>query len=146
MKVYLETSSLVKLYRSEQESDDVISLLESFLDRRIELSTSAISRLELVRGLTKGGVNEVTISKVEADLEMYAARGLNMLPVSEEILECAIPYIKKNHLGAIDALHLASALMFADVLITNDDHLLKSSLKKDIKNSLRIIKPSQVNF
>ena len=146
MKVYLETSSLVKLYRNEQESDDVIKLIESFLEGRIELCTSAISRLELVRGLTKGGLDEVTISRTDADLQVYAARGLIVLPVSESILECAISHIKINHLGAIDALHLASALMFADILITNDDHLLKSSLKKDIKHSLRIIKPSQVNF
>jgi predicted nucleic acid-binding protein len=146
MKVYLETSSLVKLYKNEEESDDVISLLEAFLEGRIELYTSDISRLELVRGLIRGGLDEKTVSSVDTDFQILVARGLKTLPVSEDILETAVHYIKKNRLGAMDALHLASALMRTDVLITNDDHLLKSSLRNEVPDSLDIVMPSKARF
>jgi len=146
MRVYLETSSLVKFYQKEEESEHVVRLFESFLEGRIELYTSRIFLLELARGLTRAGLDEATVSRIEADFRMYIARGLKQIPVSEDVLENALHLIKRNRLGAIDAIHAASALTRTDVLISNDEHLLKSSLRKDLQGSIEIIKPAQAYF
>lgn len=45
MRVYLETSSLIKLYIQEDESEDVSDLFEAYVQGRIELCTSSITIL-----------------------------------------------------------------------------------------------------
>jgi len=42
-----------------------------------------------------------------------------------------------------DAVHLATALEHADVMITNDKQLLKKSLKDSLKGKIAIIQPSE---
>lgn len=101
---------------------------------------------ELIRGLSKGGLSEEKLSEIESDYEAYVSSGIRLIPVSKEVIRLTTPLIKRNKLGAIDALHVSSALTCADVMVSSDRHLLKNSLAEDLKNSITVIRPKQAHF
>lgn len=118
--IYLDTSALVKLIFEEQESQ----ALESWLDthQRVAKVTSALSSVELLRICRK--LDEATSAAAQQLLS-----GIDMLPMSESILETAA-YLQPKELRSLDAIHLASALAVASEIqqfVAYDHRLLAAA-------------------
>lgn len=143
MKVYLDTSSAIKLYKEESETEEVEEIVKMMLDGKIELHTSYLTLPEIIRGLSKGDITEKDLEEIESDFRNYERRGLVFIPISNEVIDESLNYIKKYKLFVADAIHLASALRHTDILITNDKQLLKESLKSALKRKITILKPSE---
>lgn len=100
MKLYLDTSALVKLVQAEAGSAALRRyLLRGSGDLRI---TSALARVELVRAVALGG----------PAARMHARRvlgRLHVLDVSRDVLDDAADLAPGSLLRSLDAIHLASA-------------------------------------
>ena len=100
MKIYLDSSALVKLVQREPES----AALRRFLrrhrdDRRV---TSALARVEVVRAVSAGG----------SDAVAHARRQLSRVDqvgLDRELLDAAATLAPGTMLRSLDAIHLACA-------------------------------------
>lgn len=112
MIVYLDTSSLVKLYVDEAGSDEV----QALADQAEMIATSVLAypeaRSAFARLRREGLVDEEESSQLKADLDRDWPRYL-ALEVSEEIWRRAGDLSEQHGLRAFDGLHLASFLSLA---------------------------------
>jgi len=118
MTVYLDASAIVKLVVEERASTALASFLSSLDSDRFV--TSALSKVEVLRALHAGG------SPVRELAERQLAR-LNMISLSDDVLERASQMAPDARLRSLDALHLASAQLLAEDLrhlVTYDERML----------------------
>lgn len=98
MKVYVDTSALVKLLVDEPESDSLISWLDG---AGADLVSSELLEVELRRVAIRAGVRLDEVARLVegvslAGLDRAVVRGAGLLPMA--------------YLRTLDALHLESAL------------------------------------
>lgn len=100
MKLYLDSSALVKLVKREAESD----ALRRFLRRRRDDGrvTSALARVEVVRAVAGGGPAAV------AHARRQLAR-IDQVNLDRELLDVAAALAPGVVLRSLDAIHLATA-------------------------------------
>jgi uncharacterized protein len=100
VRLYLDTSALVKLVQAEPES----AALRRFLRRHREDSrvSSALSRTELIRTVLGGGADAVEHAR-------QLLRGLDQIRVDARVLDDAATLVTPSRLRSLDAIHLASA-------------------------------------
>lgn len=100
MKLYLDSSAIVKLVQREHES----SALRRFLrqHRESERVTSALARVEVVRALLPGGATAVAHGRREL-------RRMYQLALDPELLDQAATLAPGVRLRSLDAVHLAAA-------------------------------------
>lgn len=111
MWAYFDTSALVKRYVDESGRRELLRLL-----RRYEVVTSAVVSVELRRAfrrrVAEGTLNEEGISEilkhVAADREFWA-----VIDVSSTVLAAAETLVAAQPLRTLDAIHVASAQLFA---------------------------------
>ncbi len=115
MKLYLDSSALVKLVQREAES----AALRRFLRRHRtdDRVTSALARVEVVRAVTCGGPAAIA----------HARRQLgrvDQINLDRELLDDASTLAPESVLRSLDAIHLASARSIAGDLraIVTYDH------------------------
>ncbi len=103
--IYLDSSALLKLIFSERES----AALRDWLDTRpSSLVSSELGRVEMLRNARKGGERELTNAHtVLVDFDL--------LPLSRAVQDLACD-IGGQALRSLDALHLASAVLFGEEL------------------------------
>jgi predicted nucleic acid-binding protein len=100
MKLYLDSSALVKLVKREPESGALRKLLRRHRDdRRV---TSALARVEVVRAVLEGGPAAV------AHARRQLAR-LDQVNLDRDLLDEAATLGPSSLLRSLDAIHLASA-------------------------------------
>lgn len=100
MKLYLDTSALVKLVQVEAESAALRRYLRQCSgDVRV---TSALARVELVRAVTGGG------PQARAHARRALTR-LHVLDIGRDVLDDAADLAPGSALRSLDAIHLASA-------------------------------------
>jgi predicted nucleic acid-binding protein len=111
---------LVKLIQSESESDALRRYLEGGPGL---LVTSALSKVELVRAVTRGGQSAV------AQARLVLSR-MTVLALSDDVLETAAALYPGTLLRTLDALHLASALIVAPLraVVTYDQRMLEHAV------------------
>ena len=117
MKLYLDSSAIVKLVQREAES----SALRRYLRRHGESArvTSALARVEVVRAVSPGGAAAIA----------HARRQLSTLyqvALDREILDAAANLVPEARLRSLDAVHLASAqVLGADLqaIVTYDQRM-----------------------
>ena len=115
---YFDTSALIKRYVDEQGRREVLQLL-----RRHQCVTSAVLPVEfrsaLRRRATDGSLDARRIPDVlkrfAADREFWA-----LVQVTDEVLEAAEKLVALHPLRTLDALHVASADLFADRLARSE--------------------------
>lgn len=134
---YLDTSALVKRYRTEQGTEVVEQLLSnpspedrffiSFLSI-IEL-TSAV--LRLVRG---GQLREETANQLLARFRRDVQDLFRVWPLNEDIAASAVQVVEARRLRSADALHMATAETIASlasgacaVMVSSDRELLDAA-------------------
>ena len=100
MKLYLDSSALVKLVQRESESNALRRFLRRHRnDRRV---TSALARVEVVRAVAAGG--PLAISHARRQL----AR-VDQLSLDLDLLDIAATLAPDLSLRSLDAIHLAAA-------------------------------------
>lgn len=107
MKLYLDSSAIVKLVQKESES----VALRRYLRRHIEdlHVTSSLSRVEVMRAVYPGGSPAIN----------HASRQLNrlhQLAVTNDLLDSAALVAPETLLRSLDAIHIASAQLLGDDL------------------------------
>ena len=111
MTLYLDTSSLVKLYVEEPGSDDVADLVDAADVVATSVVAYAEARAAFARLRREGGLTPAGLAAIkrafEADWPSYVA-----LDVSAAIAREAGEFAERFALRGFDALHLAS---FAEV-------------------------------
>ena len=117
MILYLDTSSLVKLYLEEEGCREVRSLV----DLATVVATSALAypeaRSAFARLRREGGLTEEEHSQVKSELERDWSSFLT-LHVSEKIWRHAGELTEIHALRGFDSLHLASYLAVATLDLT----------------------------
>ncbi len=115
MRLYLDSSALVKLVQREAESDG----LRRFLRRHRSdgLVSSALARVEVVRAVSPGG--NLAVGQARRQL----AR-LDLILVSLDLLDRAANLAPTSLLRSLDAIHLAAAQVVGEELraVVTYDH------------------------
>ena len=115
---YFDTSALIKRYVGEAGRRDVLRLL-----RRHDVATSAILPIEL-RSALRRRVSEGTLDedRVPDILKRVAAeRGFwAFIEVGRDVLAAAETLVATHPLRALDAIHVASAQLFAGRIAVPD--------------------------
>jgi uncharacterized protein len=115
--IYLDTSALVKLVRTETETADLVA----WLDDKDSLVTSSLARVELMRAVRADGEAE----QRQAALILVE---LDQIPMTFDLLDTAgtLP----QPVRSLDAIHLASAIRLRDALevfVAYDKRLLAAA-------------------
>lgn len=117
MKLYFDSSALVKLVQRESESDSLRGFLNLHEDD--QLVSSALSSVEVVRAVQGGGLAAVALAhRVLGDLDVIA--------VTREILDEAATMVPGERLRSLDAIHVASARSIGNdvrALVTYDSRM-----------------------
>jgi uncharacterized protein len=100
VKLYLDSSALVKLVRQEAESNPLRRFLRQHrADGRV---TSALARVEVVRAVMGGGPTAVAHAKRQLGR-------LDQINLDRDLLDEAAALSPASVLRSLDAIHLASA-------------------------------------
>ena len=125
MRLYLEPSVLVKLFKKEPDSSRMVELLGAFDERRDWFAcTSRWSLLEVARALKKDGKPGELI---ELDLKELKRHRVSLIEVTRRILSDAETVIASHGIYASDALHVETYSSFArakrlDAMVSDDRH------------------------
>jgi predicted nucleic acid-binding protein len=101
VKLYFDSSALVKLVTPEAESEALRSFIRSH--RGDERITSALARVELVRAVCREG--PLAITRARRELGRFY-----QLAVDTTVLDLAATVVPGTQLRSLDAIHLVSAL------------------------------------
>ena len=115
---YFDTSALIKRYVDEEGRREVLQLL-----RRHQCVASAVLSVELRsalrRRVTDGSLDARRVPEIlkrfAADREFWA-----LVEVTSEVLQAAEKLVAAHPLRTLDAIHVASAELFADRLGTSE--------------------------
>ncbi len=120
MRVYLDSSALIKRSIVEVESDAFVAALDEHHRAGDFLVSSSLAWVEVTRALrtATGG----SIAGVAADVD-GALSGVAEYPLTGAVVSLA-RRVGPNVLRSLDALHVATALLVdSDLLLTYDDRL-----------------------
>ena len=122
MKLYLDSSALVKLVQREAESSALRRYLRRHReDRRV---TSSLARVEVVRAVAGGGPNAI------AHARRQLAR-VDQVALDRELLDAAAMLVPGERFRSLDAIHLASAHALTSDLravVTYDERMAVAGL------------------
>ncbi len=120
MKLYLDTSALVKLVVAESESPALLSFLRESVDD--DLFTADLARTELIRAVTPAGPRAVAEAR-------NLLRGVDTVTLTRQLLDDA-GSLEPQHLRSLDAIHLAAARRAGDALravVTYDARMISAA-------------------
>jgi predicted nucleic acid-binding protein len=126
VRLYLDSSALVKLVQREAESEALRRYLRGH--RADERVTSDLARVEVVRGILRGGPAAV------AQARRQLAR-LHLVAVDRDVLDRAATLAPGSLLRSLDAIHLATAQLFGGDLravVTYDLRMAASATQLDL--------------
>ncbi len=143
MVIFLDTSTLVKLYFTE---DDSIELMDKIFTKVTQIYLSKLSKIEFVSALWK----KVRMGDIEKDICLKIIEHFKhdedkynwIENIDDKFVETAINLLKKyglQKLKSLDAMQLASALLIknkVDVFLTNDIFLKKLFEAENLKTEL----------
>lgn len=117
---YLDTSAVMKLYRTEIGSAVVGELFDGLTESEV-LATSYLTLLEVNstaarllkgRAITRGHYRRI-LNQLTRDIAYYRVR---VVPVQNELIDGAIPIALGYSLRSLDAIHFASAIASGSLL------------------------------
>ncbi|MFZ0167999.1 MAG: type II toxin-antitoxin system VapC family toxin [Candidatus Dormiibacterota bacterium] len=127
MRIYLDSSALVKLVQREAESDRLRAFLRRH--RSEQLVTSALARVEVVRAVVAGG--PAAVEQARRQLSR-----LDQVVLSNDLLDAAATLAPAGQLRSLDAIHLAAAqLVGSDLsaLVTYDGRMADAARALGLK-------------
>jgi len=135
MRVYFDSSALIKRVVAEAESDDLVEFLDSRYEQGDLLASSSLAWVE---------VSRVVLARVRnpadaGELIDGAMSGIDERPMTGEVVSVA-RRIEPLILRSLDGLHLASAVLIdADLVVTYDDRLADACRR----NALAVTSPGR---
>jgi len=124
LRLYLEPSVLVKLFKTELNTERMIEIIDAIDERRNWFGcTSRWSILEVARALKKDGKPRELI---ELDLKELRRHKISFVDVTKKILSNAEQMLAAYNLYASDAVHLATFKSTGkplDAMLTDDRHI-----------------------
>lgn len=123
--IYLDTSALAKLLIAEPETPELRIWLIAQAKQREYATTSAMSRVELMRAVARYG------EPGQTERARYLLDGVDILPLTETLIALA-ETIGPAALRSGDAIHLAAATQIKQELtafVTYDHRMLASCLE-----------------
>jgi predicted nucleic acid-binding protein len=137
MRVYLDSSALIKRVIAERESTALIEAVDEYHRNRAALYTSSLAWIEVGRALRS--LVDAGFGDVAGDVDDVLSGVLEM-PIHPEVVALA-RRVGPNILRSLDAIHLASAMIAdADVVLTYDERLAGACAH----NGFRIEMPGRV--
>jgi uncharacterized protein len=133
VRIYVDSSALLKRVFSEQESEPLASALRAHVAEGSVLVSSSLAWVEVSRALRSypGSSGPVELG-VLADT---ALSGILEKPMTGEVIALA-RRLTPPELRTLDAIHLASALLIdADLLVAYDQRLLDATTTHGISVS-----------
>lgn len=120
MRVYLDSSAVIKRVIAERESAGLGRALDEYYSAGEVLVSSSLTWIEVARALrTRLGTGLAEVSTHLDD----ALSGVAEYPMGPQVVGLA-RRVSPNALRSLDAVHLASALLLdADLVLTYDDRL-----------------------
>ena len=126
-RYYFDTSALIKRARQEPESSALRQFVKTTAEAGQVLFTSAVATVEVERALRSIASRAGLSSYPLAAASRAALSGLSLVPLSEQLLQM-VKWIGPDHLRSLDAIHLASAMIYnADRLVTYDQRLSEAA-------------------
>jgi len=138
MIVYLDTSSLVKLYIEEDESSKVDVLVKSSEVTATSLVAYAEARAAFARRFREKAFPSDEYNRMKEFFDKDWSRYL-ILNVTEDMIRQAGNLAEKHALRGFDSIHLASALTLRQELLSPivfscfDDKLQKASERENLQ-------------
>jgi len=134
---YLDTSALVKRYRSEQGSDFLAELLDN-PPANDRFYLSFLSVLELTSGLLRlakaGQISDELAREALSTYRSDLRELLRLWPLGENIFVSAIDVVEQHRIRSADAIHLATVLAVSQaepetelVLVSSDRELVQAT-------------------
>ncbi len=124
-RIYCDSSVLLKRYREEPDSETCSRELERMTLGGDFLLSSKLALVEVTRGIDRNLPPEAA----QEDLDEAVAKVLedvDLISIDDFTLEVA-GEIPGRHLGTLDAIHVATALiMRADLVITRDQRMIEA--------------------
>lgn len=125
MRVYLDSSALIKRSIDEDESIDLTATVERHLRGNDILLSSALATVEVSR-ILRSRLDDEAPQYIN-DLIEVALGGVAECALSSQVIGIA-RRLGPGHLRSLDALHLATAsIVAADVVIAYDSRLLRAA-------------------
>ncbi len=122
MRVYLDSSALLKRVLREFEREQFTIALRALIDDRAELFSSSLAWVEVSRTIRTR--LEAEAPRRIIDLIEIALSGIEEFPVSEQVIDIA-QRLGPASIRSLDAIHLASAsLLGVDLVCAYDQRLL----------------------
>jgi uncharacterized protein len=134
--LYLDTSSLVKLYVEEEGSADVEGILKEARTAATSMIAYAEARAAFARRFREGFITKRAYKTL---LVLFEKDWINFLQVkvSQGLVRLAGDLAEKHALRGFDAIHLSSALSLTKssvpvIFMCYDDKLQKASLQEKL--------------
>ena len=122
MRVYLDSSALIKRVFREPESEAIVATLERYVGGGAALYSSSLAWVEVGRALRARADDEAPATL--ADYMDVALSGIAEYPMTEAVVSLA-RRIGSPRLRSLDAIHLAAAtIVDADIVLAYDGRLL----------------------
>ncbi|HEU4807197.1 MAG TPA: type II toxin-antitoxin system VapC family toxin [Homoserinimonas sp.] len=125
MRIYVDSSALIKRAVREDESASLIKTLDQWESGHSLLYSSTLAWIEVTRTL-RSRANQETAAEI-VELIENAVAGIAECPITESVAEIA-RRIGPSTLRSLDAIHLATAtLIGAEIVCAYDKRLLISA-------------------
>ncbi|TCM51496.1 type II toxin-antitoxin system VapC family toxin [Kribbella sp. VKM Ac-2568] len=135
MRVYVDSSALIKRVIVEEESDELVDFLDAHYQQADLLASSSLAWVEVSRVV----LARAKSSTDTADLIDGAMSGIDERSMTAEVISVA-RRIEPLVLRSLDAIHLATAVLIdADLVVTYDDRLADACRR----NSLAVAMPGR---
>ncbi|GAA0577686.1 type II toxin-antitoxin system VapC family toxin [Kribbella sandramycini] len=135
MRVYVDSSALLKRVIAEQESTALLNFLDHHYQQDDLLVTSALGWVEVSRAVLRATPSTIAAG----DLIDEAMSGIDEHSLSPDVISVA-RRLQPHELRSLDAIHLASAVVLdADVVVTYDERLADACRR----NSLSVATPGR---
>jgi uncharacterized protein len=136
MRVYLDSSALLKRIIEEPESEQLRVALRDHINDGALLVSSRLASIEVSRAIR---MRFDTGYAAAADFVDDAMSGVAEYPVGDEIVSLS-QRLNPDRLRSLDAIHVASAMLLdADLVITYDDRMADAGQR----NGLRCAAPGR---
>lgn len=131
MRIYIDSSALIKRVVMETESEALIESLDRHHRADDLLVSSSLAWVEVSRALRTRADQGLASIAPEVDAAMS---GIAEQVVSDQVISLA-RRLNPHRLRSLDAMHLASALLIdADEVITYDDRLASACAENGLVN------------
>lgn len=138
MRVYVDSSALIKRSIAEAESDAVETAIGEHLAAQNAVVSSSLAWIELSRALRSRMKDATSDHKIQFAID-GAVSGVAEHLITGEVIGLA-KRIGPNRLRTLDAIHLASAVLLdVDLVIAYDDRLINACQR----NGLTVATPGR---